>query len=541
VTPPAILDDITQEIPAKTRPKVGFVSLGCPKNLVDSEVMMGLLHHNGAELTPRAEDAEIIVINTCSFIDSAKQESVNTILEMVQHKQQNGGKASRIVVAGCLVERYRDEIQKNIPEVDAVVGTGELEAILTAAGLSPSGHANNDSPFNILPQNSLAARAPSAVHQHSHPTEVGAQLESEQEPSTPYSLFPAPSPSRPEGDAREQSGRFSRASWDGATAALPEYLYNDETPRILTTPRASAYIKIAEGCDHPCSFCIIPQLRGKFRSRRMSSIIAEAENLIAQGVREITLIGQDTTCYGEDLGFTDGLATLLEALAILPGLRWLRFLYTYPNKVTTRLLETMAKHDTIAKYLDVPLQHASPSVLKRMKRGGNAQIFLDLIAKARRIVPGIVIRTSFIVGFPGETEADYKELEAFITAAKIDWLGVFTYSDEEGAKAFELADELKVPTRTIQSRRRKLMKLQQKISTKSKAEWLGREIDLLVEGESEETELLWEGRTALHAPEIDGKVFINDFGPHETLVPGTFYRALITDSHDYDVVARILE
>jgi ribosomal protein S12 methylthiotransferase len=273
----------------------------------------------------------------------------------------------------------------------------------------------------------------------------------------------------------------------------------------------------------------------------MSSIIAEAENLIAQGVREITLIGQDTTCYGEDLGFTDGLATLLDALAILPGLRWLRFLYTYPNKVTTRLLETMARHDTIAKYLDVPLQHASPSVLKRMKRGGNAQIFLDLIAKARRIVPGIVIRTSFIVGFPGETEADYKELEAFITAAKIDWLGVFTYSDEEGAKAFELADELKVPTRTIQSRRRKLMKLQQKISTKSKAAWVGREIDLLVEGESEETPLLWEGRTALHAPEIDGKVFINDFGPHETLVPGTFYRALITDSHDYDVVARILE
>jgi ribosomal protein S12 methylthiotransferase len=544
VTPPAILDDISQEIPAKIRPKVGFVSLGCPKNLVDSEVMMGLLHHNGAQLTPRAEDAEIIVINTCSFIDSAKQESVNTILEMVQHKQQNGGKAQRIVVAGCLVERYRDEIQKNIPEVDAVVGTGELEAILAAAGLSPQpqalphSHASN-SPFNILPQNSLAARAPSAVHQHSHPTEFGAQLQREQEPSTPYSLLPTPS--RPEGDAREQSGRFSRASWDGAIAALPEYLYNDETPRILTTPRASAYIKIAEGCDHPCSFCIIPQLRGKFRSRRMSSIIAEAENLIAQGVREITLIGQDTTCYGEDLGLTEGLSQLLEALAVLPGLRWLRFLYTYPNKVTTRLLETMAKHDTIAKYLDVPLQHASPSVLKRMKRGGNAQIFLSLIQKARRIVPGIVIRTSFIVGFPGETEQDYKELEAFITAAKIDWLGVFTYSDEEGAAAFNLEEELKVPKRTIQSRRNKLMKLQQKISVKSKAAWVGREIDLLVEGESEETELLWQGRTPLHAPEIDGKVLINDFGPHEELVPGTFYRALITESHDYDVVARILE
>jgi ribosomal protein S12 methylthiotransferase len=581
--------------PTQSRPKIGFASLGCPKNLVDSEVMMGMLHQAGGQLTPAAEDAEIIVVNTCSFIDSAKQESVNTILEMVQHKQQNGGKAQRLIVAGCLVERYRDEIRKNIPEVDAVVGTGELEAILSAAGLTPTGHASN-SPFNILPQGTpeatihthaigkaqtdaevahlavnsakqLIDRAPSAVSQHSRPladpeqdTEIAPQLrivQSLAETGTTHGDAPlnhsgdhishlplgidAGNTSRPEGDLRQQQGRFSRASWDGATAALPEYLYNDATPRILTTPRASAYIKIAEGCDHPCSFCIIPQLRGKFRSRRMSSIIAEAENLIAQGVREITLIGQDTTCYGEDLGFTEGLSELLAALAVLPGLRWLRFLYTYPNKITTRLLETMARYDNIAKYLDVPLQHASPSVLKRMKRGGNAQIFLDLIARARRIVPGIVIRTSFIVGFPGETEADYLELESFIKAAKIDWLGVFTYSDEEGAAAFNLDDALKVPNRTIQSRRRKLMKLQQKISTKAKAEWVGREIDLLVEGESEETELLWEGRTSLHAPEIDGKVFINDFGPHETLVPGTFYRAEITESHDYDVVARIIE
>ncbi len=575
VTPPAQTEAIgVSEAPTspQSRPKIGFVSLGCPKNLVDSEVMMGLLHNAGGELTPKAEDAEILVVNTCSFIDSAKQESVNTILEMVQHKQQNGGRAQRLIVAGCLVERYRDEIRKNIPEVDAVVGTGELEAILEAAGLRPDTAARHtDSPFNILPQGhgtkpqALAARAHSAVHQHSHPTEQGLQLKIEQttNPGAPHleemwasqdARVPHPSRSegwegkaheaeagRAEGVRREQQGRFSRAAWDGATAALPEYLYSDETPRILATPRASAYIKIAEGCDHPCSFCIIPQLRGKFRSRLMSSIVAEAEKLIAQGVREITLIGQDTTCYGEDLGFTDGLATLLDALAVLPGLKWLRFLYTYPNKVTNRLLETMARHDNIAKYLDVPLQHASASVLKRMKRGGNAQIFLNLIERARRIVPGIVIRTSFIVGFPGETEADYKELEAFITAAKIDWLGVFTYSDEEGAKAFELADELKVPQRTIQSRRNKLMKLQQKISAKSKAAWVGREIDLLVEGESEETELLWEGRSILHAPEIDGKVFINDFGPHDELVPGTFYRAEITESHDYDVVARIIE
>ncbi len=416
------------ETPTPTRPRVGFVSLGCPKNLVDSEVMMGLLHHNGANLVHRAEDADIIVINTCSFIDSAKQESVNTILEMVQHKREHGGRASRIVVAGCLVERYRDEIRASIPEVDAVVGTGELEAILAAAGLTPQ----STSPFHILPQDfnqpSIDAhtqpalellpsppssndqpssrRAPSAVNQHSRPLaaqhsahnvrvvpQLGiVQSLAETGTTTDHVNHPGnhithnaqagtqgrePVTFRPEGDAREQSGRFSRESWDGASAALPDYLYSDATPRILSTPRASAYIKIAEGCDHPCTFCIIPQLRGKFRSRRMGSIIAEAQNLIAQGVREITLIGQDTTCYGEDLGLKEGLAQLLDALAPLPGLRWLRFLYTYPNKVTTRLLETMARHDTVAKYLDVPLQHASASVLKTMKRGGNAQIFLD--------------------------------------------------------------------------------------------------------------------------------------------------------------------
>jgi ribosomal protein S12 methylthiotransferase len=486
--------------------------------------MMGLLDRAGGRLTARAEDAEILVVNTCSFIDSAKQESVNAILEMARHKRENGGNAQRLIVAGCLVERYRDEIRRNIPEVDAVVGTGELEAILEAAGLTAlAAPVESSSPFNIL-----VSRAASAMHQHSHPSEVGTQLGIAQ-------------PSRAEGDLRERQGRFSRAQWAGATAALPEYLYSDETPRILTTPRSSAYIKIAEGCDHPCSFCIIPQLRGKFRSRPLVSIVAEAERLIALGVREITLIGQDTTCWGEDLGLKDGLATLLDALAPLPGLKWLRFLYAYPNKVTTRLLDTIARHDTIAKYLDVPLQHASPSVLKQMKRGGTAEVFLRLIEKARAIVPGIVLRSTFIVGFPGETAEDFKLLEDFIAAAKIDWLGVFCYSDEEGAAAFELDAALKVPKRTIEARRRRLMKLQQKISAKAKAAWVGREVDVLVEGESDETELLWQGRTALHAPEIDGKVLINDFGPHETLVPGTFYRAEITESHEYDVVARIVE
>ena len=521
-------------------PRVGFVSLGCPKNLVDSEVMMGLIHSAGGELTPRAEDADILVVNTCSFIDSAKQESVDTILEMVQHKIANGGRARRLIVAGCLVERYRDEIRKNIPEVDAVVGTGELDAILEAAGLRKPAPATSDSPFAILSTSQIARHA-SAVNQHSRPEEDSAQLRHE---ATRSDSLDAQS-SRPEGDAREQSGRFSRESWDSATAALPTYLYTAETPRILTTPRSSAYIKIAEGCDHPCTFCIIPQLRGKFRSRPIDSIVKETKQLIAQGVREITLIGQDTTCFGEDLapdavtGKRPELADLLDALAPIEGLHWLRFLYAYPNKITTRLLQSIAKHDNVAKYLDVPLQHASASVLKRMKRGGTADRFLQIIDKARSIVPDLTLRTSFIVGFPGETEEDFEALLAFVKAAQLDWLGVFSYSDEEGAKAFDL--DLKVPRRTIESRRRKLMKLQQGISKKKRKQWIGREIEVLVEGPSEETELLWQGRALNMAPEIDGKVLINDFGPHEELVPGTFYRARITESHDYDVVAEILD
>jgi ribosomal protein S12 methylthiotransferase len=530
----------TQNTTEAARPKIGFVSLGCPKNLVDSEVMMGLLHRGGAELTPRAEDAEILVVNTCSFIDSAKQESVDTILEMVAHKIANGGRAKKLIVAGCLVERYRDEIRKNIPEVDAVVGTGELESILAAAGLSQAAPAQTNSPFSILTADQISRHA-SSVNQHSRPGSDSAQVRHEATRTIP----PDAQSSRPEGDAREAAGRFSRESWDGARAALPTYLYTADTPRILTTPRASAYIKIAEGCDHPCSFCIIPQLRGKFRSRPIASVVAEAQQLIAQGVREITLIGQDTTCYGEDLapdlatGKRPELADLLDALAPLPGLKWLRFLYAYPNKITTRLLETISHHDNIAKYLDVPLQHASANVLRRMKRGGTADRFLQILDKARSIVPGLVLRTSFIVGFPGETAEDFETLCNFVAAAKFDWLGVFSYSDEEGAQAF--VHENKVPKRTIESRRRKLMRLQQKISAKAKKQWIGREVELLVEGESEETELLWQARTLAHAPEIDGKVLINDFGPHDALVPGTFYRAEITESHDYDVVARILD
>ena len=491
--------------------KVGFVSLGCPKNLVDSEVMMGMLQGGGAQITTRAEEADVIVVNTCSFIDSAKQESVNTILEMAQHKIS--GKARKLVVAGCLVERYRTEIQKNIPEVDAVVGTGELEHILAAAGIisGPGPAMESHSPFVIL-----NSAAPSA----------GQKLKSGV-------------PARAEGVSRERSGRFSRSEWDGAIADLPNYLYDETTPRVLATPKASAYIKIAEGCDHPCGFCIIPQLRGKFRSRHFESVVAEAERLAAQGVREITLIGQDTTCYGEDLGLKDGLALLLERLAGIESLRWVRFLYAYPNKITGKLLETIAGNEKICSYIDVPLQHASASVLKRMKRGAGAEIFLKSIEKMRRAIPNLILRTSFIAGFPGETEEDFAGLCEFVEAAQFDWLGVFSYSDEEGSAAYHLGD--KVPSREIERRRRKLMQIQKRISRKNKRKLIGRQFDVLALGPSEETELLWEGRTEMHAPEIDGKLFINDFGGHEELVPGTFYRCEITEAHDYDLVAKIVE
>jgi ribosomal protein S12 methylthiotransferase len=395
--------------------------------------------------------------------------------------------------------------------VDAVVGTGELEHILAAAGVEtgPDVSVQSNSPFVILNSSSASQALKSGVA------------------------------SRTEGLARERTGRFSRADWDGAIADLPNYLYDENTPRVLATPKASAYIKIAEGCDHPCGFCIIPQLRGKFRSRHFESVVAEAERLARTGVREITLIGQDTTCYGEDLGLKDGLALLLERLGNIPELRWVRFLYAYPNKIAGRLLETIAANEKICSYIDVPLQHASAAVLKRMKRGGNADIFLRSIEKMRRAIPNVTLRTSFIVGFPGETEQDFLDLCEFVKAAQFDWLGVFSYSDEEGSAAYHL--DGKIPPRTIESRRRKLMQIQKQISRNSKRKLIGRQFDVLALGPSHETDLLWEGRTELHAPEIDGKLFINDFGHREVLEPGEFYRCEITETHDYDLVAKIVD
>ena len=441
-------------------PKVGLISLGCPKNLVDSEVMLGLLARQGYALTPRADEADVLIVNTCGFIEPAKRESIDTILEMAEHKKS--GPAKRLVVAGCLVERYRQEILKEIPEVDFVIGTNELERVLEACS-----------------------------------------------------------------DENERR-----------TAGEPvePYLYHEFTPRVLATPSHSAYIKIAEGCDHPCAFCVIPQMRGRFRSRRFESVVREAENLVRQGVREITLIGQDTTSYGEDLGLREGLATLFRELGKIPELVWLRALYYYPNRITDRLIEAVAETPKACKYFDVPLQHASGAVLKAMRRGSNGKHFLHMLAKVRAAIPNVTLRTSMIIGFPGETEQDFQALLDFVAAAEFDHLGVFLYSNEETSASFGLPGE--VVARVARQRQRKLMALQRKISRRKLRALVGQSRPVLVEGRSPETELLFRGRLESQAPEIDGQVLINDFdgaGPQ----PGEFRWATITESHDYDLVARL--
>ena len=443
--------------------KVGFISLGCPKNLVDSEVMMGLLSRESYELTPRADDAEILVVNTCSFIESAQKESIETILEMAEHKKF--GAAKKLVVAGCLVERFRDQILEQVPEVDAVVGTGEVERIIEAV----QGH------LRVLP------------------------------------------------------------------AQPPSFLYHDYTPRIVTTPKHQAYIKIAEGCDHPCTFCIIPQLRGNFRSRRFASVIREAENLAAAGAREITLIGQDTTSYGEDLGLRDGLAQLLEKLAQVEDLLWVRFLYAYPNRVTQKMLETIAAHPRLAKYIDMPLQHASRNVLTRMKRGSHGDAFLKLLDRMRSTIPGVALRTSFIVGFPGETDSDFEELLQFVAAAELDWVGVFEFSDVDNAASFLL--DGKVDSATITDRRNRLMALQRKISREKLRRLKARTETALVEGLSKDNPLVWEARLESMAPDIDGKLYLTDIElpSGEVASSGDVVRVEITKTDAYDVIGRVVE
>ena len=433
---------------------------------------MGILEREGYELTPRADEAEVLVVNTCSFIESAQKESVDAILEMAEHKKF--GAAKKLIVAGCLVERFRAQILEQVPEVDAVVGTGEIERIMEAV----------KGDLRVLP------------------------------------------------------------------AQPPAFLYHHLTPRIVTTPKHAAYIKIAEGCDHPCTFCIIPQLRGAFRSRRFESVVREAENLAKAGAREITLIGQDTTSYGEDLGLRDGLAQLLEKLALTDDLLWVRFLYAYPNRVTQKLLDAIAAHPRLVKYMDMPLQHASRSVLARMKRGSNGDAFLKLLERIRTTIPGVSLRTSFIVGFPGETENDFEELCDFLRTANLDWMGVFEYSDVDNAGSYAL--EKKVDAETISDRRRRLMAIQKKISRENlRARYLRttsraskeRTFMALIEGPSKDNPLVWEARLEGMAPEIDGKLYLTDIElpGGEVAEAGDVARVEITKTDAYDLIGRITE
>ena len=447
--------------------KVGFVSLGCPKNLVDSEVMMGQLSEAGYEITNSADDADTVVVNTCGFIESAKQESIDAILEATTLKAE--GKAKRVIVAGCLVERYRDDLMKELPEVDAFIGTSQVNDILKAA----------DETF----------------------------------------------------DAKELT--ITPIGNKSAT-----YLYDEYTPRMRATQSHTAFIKIAEGCDRPCAFCSIPSMRGSFRSRRFGSIVEEARMLAKQGVKEVVLIAQDSSRYGEDLGEVDALAALIRALGEIEELEWVRVMYAYPTHISDAFLAAIAETPKAVKYLDMPLQHASRNILKLMKRGGTRDSLERLIARVREHVPGIAIRTTFITGFPGETEEDFDELMAFVQNCRFDNVGVFTYSDEEGTPAFDLAD--KVDPKVAMLRRNRLMKEQAKISKQLNKAKIGSTCKVIFEGLSQESDLLFQGRLEGQTQEIDGYILINDIP--EDLEPeiGNIYNVRITEAHAYDLIGEIV-
>jgi ribosomal protein S12 methylthiotransferase len=447
--------------------KIGFISLGCPKNLVDSEVMMGQLKESGYEITTDASEADTLVVNTCGFIESAKQESIDAILEAARLKME--GKAQRLVVAGCLVERYRDELRAEMPEVDAFIGTNQVGDITKVCD-----ERTNTRSLPVLP--------------------IGNQ---------------------------------------SAT-----YLYDESSPRVLATPAYTAYIKIAEGCDRPCAFCFIPQMRGHFRSRRFGSVLSEAHALAERGVKEIVLVAQDSSRYGEDLGQPDALAHLLRELSHLDKIRWVRVMYTYPTHISDAFLDVLATEPKAVKYLDMPLQHASANVLKLMRRGGTRESLERLIRRVRERVPGIAIRTTFITGFPGETEEDFEELLTFIRNVEFDRVGVFTYSDEEGTAAHDLPN--KVEARIAKRRQARLMKEQARISRRRNQEHVGRVVRVLFEGESAETDLLWQGRMETQAADIDGSVLINDAPENFAPIPGKFVNVLITEAHDYDLVGKIV-
>src|SRR5690349_8265872 len=448
--------------------KIGLVSLGCPKNLVDSEVMLGLAQEAGHELIRDPQNADVLVINTCAFIDSAKQESIDAILEMAQHKK--AGACRRLIVTGCLAERYREELRREIPEIDAVLGTGEVPEIVGAIG--------------------GAASAPGV---------------------SPLTFFRAPSAER------------------------PTYIYDADTPRLLATPRHYAYVKIAEGCDFKCAFCIIPTLRGPYRSRSEESVVREAESLAARGVKELMLISQDTTFYGIDRRERGALARLLRRLNTVPGLEWIRLLYLYPTTIDDHTLSAMAECEHVCKYIDLPLQHASNPVLARMKRPGTRQKYDHLLDHIRVAVPGVSLRTTFIVGFPGETESDVDELETFVRHHAFDHVGVFTYSHEEGTSAHQLADD--VPAALKRQRRDRIMRIQKRLVRARQQQTVGQRTRILVDGPASEHELVLKGRLSTQAPDIDAAVYLTECDPSRYR-SGEFVEVEIVASRDYDLIAR---
>jgi ribosomal protein S12 methylthiotransferase len=443
--------------PPATPLRVGMVSLGCPKNLVDGEVMLGALERRGHLLVSDAAAADVIVVNTCAFIDRAKQESVEAILEMARHKQ---GQARRLVVTGCLAQRHDAELRREIPEIDATLGTGQVADVVGAV----------------------------------------------------------------EGEAKLTD----------AETGPPTWIYDHLAPRRLTTPPWTAYLKISEGCDYTCSFCIIPALRGRHRSRPLDDVVAEADALAARGVREVVLVAQDSTRYGLDQGVRDGLALLLRRLGRVDGLRWIRVMYAYPSTMTDGILDAIASEEKVVKYVDVPLQHASDRVLARMRRPRGRDHLLGLVEKVRRSVPGVAFRTTFIVGFPGETEDDFRELLAFVREAEFDHVGVFAFSDEEGTAAHGL--DGRVPARTREARRRRLLAAQERLSLRRHRRLVGRRLEVLVEGPHPESDLLLRGRLATQAPDIDGAVILAE----GTARPGRFVTAEVTEAHPHDLVARIV-
>lgn len=465
--------------------KIGLVSLGCPKNLVDSEVMLGLAQQAGHTLTPDAADADVLVVNTCAFIESARQESVNAILEMAEQKKH--GRCQRLVVTGCMAERYRDELRREIPEIDEVLGTGEVPQIVEA----------------------IAGQPPAA----------GQTLP----------LY--------RGRRDAQSGTVRAVAPHREPPALPTYIYDADTPRTLTTPSHFAYLKIAEGCNYKCAFCIIPRLRGAYRSRPADSILREAHDLAARGVKELLLVSQDTTYFGNDQGERGALPRLLRQLNLVDGLEWIRLLYLYPTTITADTLTAIAECEKVCKYVDLPLQHASDPVLERMRRPGTRASYTRLIEKIRSTVPGVTLRTTFIVGFPGETDREFEELRQFVEATGFDHVGVFTYSHEEGTAAGRMTDD--VPRRVKMQRQRAIMTMQRRLVTSANRRRIGQRVQVLVDGPSPEHPLVLRGRLPGQAPEIDPLVYLSDADP-AVCRPGALIAAEVIAARGYDLVVRPL-